>query len=77
MNAYEGLTVAAAIQKGILTAPGKTAGALVVFKSQLYNTLFICHLHYFFFGFIIPPGKRKDVIQNRELYFRNLNPLQG
>jgi Predicted membrane protein (DUF2207) len=38
MNAYEGLTVAAAIEKGVLTAPGNGVG-IQLFKSKLYTAV--------------------------------------
>jgi hypothetical protein len=76
MNAYEGLTVAAAIQKGILTAPGKTAGAWNFIKSN-YIIPFLSALFIFLFSFYYKAWRKKGRDPQQGTIFPQFEPPPG
>ncbi|MGL6266501.1 MAG: DUF2207 domain-containing protein [Chitinophagaceae bacterium] len=76
MNAYEGLTVAAAIQKGILNAPGKTADAWVFLKAN-YIIPFLSAIFIFLFWFYFTAWKKKGRDPKQGTIFPQFEPPAG
>jgi len=76
MNAYEGLTVAAAIQKGILIAPGKTAGAWSFFKAN-YIIPFLSAIFILLFWFYYSAWRKKGRDPKQGAIFPQFEPPAG
>ncbi len=76
MNAYEGLTVAAAIEKGVLIAPGKAASTWLFLKAN-YILPFLSALLLFLFGFYFSAWRKKGRDPKQGTIFPQFEPPAG
>jgi hypothetical protein len=76
MNAYEGLTVAAAVEKGILIQPGKAEEAVSFLKAN-YILPFLSALLIFLFGFYYNAWRKKGRDPKQGTIFPQFEPPAG